>query len=104
SLFNIETRIKEIGIRKVLGANVTTITALLTKEFLRPVFISLFIAIPVAWWAMYKWLEDFAYRINKSWTVFAVAGFIAIFLAVTTVSFQTLKAAWTSPVKSLRSE
>jgi putative ABC transport system permease protein len=95
---------KEIGIRKVLGAGVAQITTLLAKDFVMLVIFSLFIAIPFAWWAMSKWLEDFAYRINLGWGVFAVSGALAIFIALLTVSFQAIKAATANPVISLKEE
>ncbi|HMH33416.1 MAG TPA: ABC transporter permease [Puia sp.] len=100
--FTAEQRTKEIGIRKVLGATVTNITTLLSKDFIKLVIFSFAIASPVAWWAMNKWLLDFAYRITISWWVFAVAGSGAILIALLTVSFQAIKAAITNPVKSLR--
>ncbi len=104
ALFNIQTKTKEIGIRRVLGAGVGNITGLLSKEFLKPVLIALLIAVPVAWWAMNKWLEDFAYRIHISWIVFVAAGCIALVLALVTISFQTIRAAIANPVMSLRTE
>jgi putative ABC transport system permease protein len=102
--YTAEQRTKEIGIRKVLGASVSQVTGMLSKEFLRLVFIASLIAFPVSWWAMNKWLQSFAYRINISWWVFAVAGFTTIFIALITVSFQAIKAAISNPVKSLRTE
>ncbi|HLK28697.1 MAG TPA: ABC transporter permease, partial [Puia sp.] len=102
--FMARQRIKEIGIRKILGANVGNITALLSKDFIVLVLISIVIASPVAWWAMNKWLQDFAYRTTISWWVFALAGFIAVLIALATISFQSIKAAVANPVKSLRSE
>jgi ABC-type antimicrobial peptide transport system permease subunit len=99
-----ENRIKEIGIRKVLGASVTRITALLSKDFLKLVIISFVIASPVAWWAMNIWLSDYSYRVSISWWIFAVTGLISIVIAVTTVGYQAVKAALSNPVKSLRSE
>ena len=99
-----EQRIKEIGIRKVLGANVSTIITLLSKDFIKLVLISIIIAAPVGWWAMQKWLESFAYRQNMQWWVVAVAGFGAVFIAFITMSFQSVKAALAAPVHSLRSE
>lgn len=104
SSYTASQRIKEIGIRKVLGASVGGIVTLLSKDFIKLVLISLVIATPLAWWAMSKWLEDFAYRVNISWWVFAVAGFAALFIAMLTVSFQAIKAAIANPVKSLRTE
>ena len=99
-----EQRIKEIGIRKVLGASVTGITTMLSKNFLKLVLIASLFAFPVAWWAMHKWLQDFAYRIQIGWWVFVVAGVLAIIIALVTVSFQAIKAALANPVKSLRTE
>ena len=102
--FSAEQRNKEIGIRKVLGASVLNLTTLLSKDFLKLVAIAILIATPVAWWAMSKWLQAFAYRIDISWWMFALAGFIAVFIALFTVSFQAIKAAVANPVKSLRTE
>jgi len=102
--FTAQRRTKEIGIRKVVGASVFQITALLSKDFLKLVLISFIIAVPVAWIGMSKWLEDFAYRINISVWVFVVAGICAIAIALLTISFQSIKAALANPVKSLRSE
>lgn len=99
-----EQRTKEIGIRKVLGASVRNITTLLTKDFIKLVLIAFLIASPIAWWVMYKWLQDFAYRIDISWGLFILAGIIALFIALLTVSFQAIKAAIANPVKSLRTE
>jgi putative ABC transport system permease protein len=102
--YTAEQRTKEIGIRKVLGASVSQITQMLSKEFVKLVLIASLIAFPVAWWAMNKWLQSFAYRINISWWVFVVAGIAAIAIALITVSFQAVKAAIANPVKSLRTE
>jgi putative ABC transport system permease protein len=99
-----EQRTKEIGIRKVLGATVTNITTMLSKDFFKLVLIAALIAFPFAWWAMNKWLQSFAYRIHISWWIFLAAGIIAILIAVITVSFQAIKAAIANPVESLRSE
>ena len=99
-----ENRIKEIGIRKVLGASVAGVTALLSKDFLKLVFLSLLIAVPLSWWAMTKWLEDYTYRVSIEWWVFALAGFLSILIALLTVSYESIKAAIANPVKSLRSE
>lgn len=99
-----EQRTKEIGIRKVLGATVSNITSMLSKDFLKLVVIASIIAFPVAWWAMNKWLQSFAYRIHISWWLFAIAGFAALLIALITVSFQSIKAAIANPVKSLRTE
>ena len=102
--FMAEQRSKEIGIRKVLGASVQNITALLSGDFIKLVIIAILIASPVGWWAMNKWLQDFTYRINISGWVFVLAGTTAILIAVLTVSYQSIKAAIVNPVKSLRSE
>jgi len=102
--FTAQRRTKEIGIRKVVGASVFQITALLSKDFLKLVLVSFIIAVPVAWIGMSKWLEDFAYRINISVWVFVGAGICAIAIALLTISFQSIKAALANPVKSLRSE
>jgi putative ABC transport system permease protein len=99
-----ENRIKEIGIRKVLGASVTNITGLLSKEFLKLVAISFVIASPVAWLTMNKWLLNYDYRITIQWWVFACAGLLSFIIAIGTVSFQAIKAAIANPVKSLRTE
>lgn len=99
-----ENRIKEIGVRKVLGASVTRITTLLSKDFLKLVLISFCIATPISWWLMSKWLEDYTYRIDIEWWVFAAAGFLSLLIALLTVSYQAIKAAVANPVKSLRTE
>lgn len=99
-----QNRKKEIGVRKVLGASVASITTLLSKDFLALVIISFIIASPVAWWAMSKWLQSYSYRINIEWWVFAGAGIISVIIALGTVSFQSIKAAIANPVKSLRTE
>jgi putative ABC transport system permease protein len=99
-----EQRIKEIGIRKVLGANVANIVAMISKDFMKLILVASLIAFPLAWWAMSKWLQDFAYRINISWWVFALAGMVTITIALITISFKAIKAATANPVSSLRSE
>jgi putative ABC transport system permease protein len=104
SAFIIEQRTKEIGIRKVLGASVQNVLLLVSKEFLLLVGIAFIISIPVAWWAMHSWLQDFEYRIHISWWIFAIAGIVAILIALITISFQAIKAAIANPVKSLRTE
>ncbi len=100
----IQQRVKEIGIRKVLGASVGNIVFLFSKGVLQLVFIALIIASPIAWWAMNNWLQDFAYRVNIQWWVFVVAALIAILIALITISSQAIKAAIANPVKSLRTE
>ena len=102
--YTAEQRSKEIGIRKVLGASVSQVTNMLSREFIKLVLIACVIAFPLSWWAMHKWLQDFAYRINITWWVFVLAGVAALFIALFTVSFQAIKAALANPVKSLRSE
>lgn len=104
SSYMAENRIKEIGVRKVLGASVTNITTLLSKDFLKLVLISFIIAAPFAYWGMYTWLKKFPYRITIQWWVFAAAGLAAILIALVTVGFQAIKAAIANPVKSLRTE
>ncbi|MCW3116253.1 MAG: hypothetical protein JWM28_335, partial [Chitinophagaceae bacterium] len=102
--FAAEQRIKEIGIRKVLGAAVTDILKLLSKDFVKLLLLSICIASPVAWWAMNKWLQDFAYRISIGWWMFVAVGAICLLIALVTISFQAIKAAVANPVKSLRME
>lgn len=102
--YTAQVRIREIGVRKVLGASVTGIVGLLTKDFMKLVGISILIATPVAWIAMHKWLEAFAYRIDIGVWVFVISGLIAVVIAFATISLQTVKAALTNPVKTLRSE
>ncbi|MDQ6763180.1 MAG: ABC transporter permease [Bacteroidota bacterium] len=99
-----ENRIKEIGVRKVLGASVTSITTLLSKDFLKLVIISFIIASPIAWFAMQKWLETYTYRVDIEWWVFALTAIISIAIAIITVSYQAIRAAIANPTKSLRAE
>jgi putative ABC transport system permease protein len=102
--YTAQVRTREIGVRKVLGAGVAGIIQLLTADFIKLVIISIVIAIPVSWQLMNKWLQDFSYRIHIGWMVFLAAGSIAIVIALITISFQSVKAAMTNPVKALRSE
>jgi len=102
--FTAERRTKEIGVRKVLGASVPGIAALVSKDFLKLVGVSCLVAFPVAWWMMNKWLQNYQYRIAISWWIFLIAGAVAILIAIFTVSYQAIKAAVANPVKSLRTE
>lgn len=102
--FSAEQRSKEIGIRKVLGASVPGIVRLLSGDFLRLILVALVIASPIAWWAMNKWLQGFAYKIQIQWWMFAVAGGIAILIALCTIGFQSIRAAMANPIRALRSE
>ncbi|MBO3699927.1 ABC transporter permease [Fabibacter sp. E12] len=102
--FNAERRAKEIGIRKVLGATVTQITLRLSSDFLKLVVIGIIISLPLAWFAMDRWLQDFSYRIEIGWLVFAMAAAVAVLISILTVSHQSMKAALSNPIKSLRSE
>ena len=99
-----QQRVKEIGIRKVLGASVASVVGLLSKDFLKLVFIALILAVPIAWYVMNEWLRDFVYRINIEWWVFLVAALIALVIAMFTISSQAIKAAMSNPVKNLRTE
>jgi len=99
-----EQRTKEIGVRKVLGASISTIVGMLSKEFIKLVLFAILVATPLAWWAMHTWLQGFAYRQNIQWWVLILAGTGAIIIAFVTISFQSIKAALTNPVKSLKSE
>ena len=102
--YTAQVKTKEIGIRKVLGASVTSMIQLLSKEFIVLVVAAFVIATPIAWYFMSKWLRDFAYRININWWIFLVTGVLAIIIALITVGFQAIKAADCKPVKSLRTE
>lgn len=102
--FAAQQRVKEIGVRKVLGASVPNIISLLTKDFLVLVCIAIAIAAPLAYWGVYKWLQDFAYRIDIGWNAFVIAGVVSLLIAFVTISFQAIKAAISNPVKSLRTE
>ncbi len=104
SVLSAEKRTKEIGIRKVLGASVKNVVTILSKDFIKLVIVALSIAIPLAWMAANKWLENYPYRISLSWEIFALAGVLVIIIALCTVSFQAIKAAIANPVKSLRTE
>lgn len=104
SAFSISQRVKEIGVRKVLGASTGSIVGLLSRDFLRLVAIAALIAFPIAWFTMHSWLRDFAYRISIQWWIFIVAGILAAGVALITISFQAIRAALANPVKSLRSE
>jgi putative ABC transport system permease protein len=104
SVLSAEKRTKEIGIRKVLGASVSSVVTTLSKDFLKLVILAMIFAIPAAWLVAGKWLENYPYRISLSWWMFASAGILVIFIALATVSFQAIKAAVSNPVKSLRSE
>jgi len=99
-----EQRTKEIGVRKVLGATVNNIVLMLSRDFLVLIIIAALIAFPVAWWAMYNWLQDFEYRISIGWWIFILSGCIAIIVALFTISFQAVRAALSNPVRSLRTE
>jgi putative ABC transport system permease protein len=99
-----EQRTKEIGIRKVLGASVSNVITMLSRDFLILVLVASILAFPIAWWAMHTWLKDFEYRISISVWVFVIAAVVALLIALITVSYQAIKAAIANPVKSLRTE
>jgi putative ABC transport system permease protein len=104
AIFNTKQRIKEIGIRKVNGATIQEVMTLLNRDFVKWVAIAFVVATPVAWYAMHKWLENFAYKTELSWWIFALAGLMAIGIALLTVSWQSWKAATRNPVEALRYE
>lgn len=104
SAYAIQQRVKEIGIRKILGASVSNLVTLLSKDFLKLVAIASLIAFPIAWLVMNKWLEDFAYRVNISWWIFLVAGLLTVLITLLTVGFGAIRAAFANPVKNLRTE
>jgi len=104
ALFMAVQRTKEVGIRKVFGARAVNIVVLFVKEFILLIAIAFAVAAPVAWYYMYNWLKDYAYRINLSWWIFAAGGLIALTIALATISFRAIKAALANPVSSLLSE
>ena len=104
ALYMAESRTKEIGVRKVLGASVTSIALLLSKEFMKLVLIAFVIAAPLAYWGMHTWLQNYEYRVSLQWHVFAMACLLTVTIALVTVSSQALKAALTNPAKSLKTE
>lgn len=103
-MFSAEQRVKELGIRKVLGASVNQLVALFAKDFLKLIFIAFVIASPLAWYAMNKWMESFAYKTAISWWIFVAAGSVSLLIAFIIMSYEAFKAALTNPVRSLRSE
>jgi len=104
SAYMAESRLREVGVRKVLGASIMRLVTLLSKDFLVLVVIAFFIASPVAWWFMSKWLENIPYHINLSWWIFGVTGLLSILIAAGTVGFQAVQAALTNPVRVLRAD
>ncbi len=103
-IYTTNHRVKEIGVRKVLGASVAQIVSILSKDFIKLVAIAFVVATPLAWWALHKWLDDFAFKTEISWWVFVVSGLGMIVIALITLSVQTIRAAMANPVNSLRSE
>jgi putative ABC transport system permease protein len=103
-IYTTESRIKEIGIRKVLGASVSDIVALLSRDFIQLILIAVVLASPIAWFLMHKWLENFAYQIDIQWWVFAITALIAVGMALLTIGWQSFKTAMANPVKALRNE
>jgi ABC-type antimicrobial peptide transport system permease subunit len=103
-IYTTTQRTKEIGVRKVLGASVSQIVSLLSKDFISLVLLAFVIASPLAWWAMNKWLQDFAYRTTFSWWIFAISGALMLMVALLTLSIQTIRSAVANPVESLRTE
>jgi putative ABC transport system permease protein len=103
-IYTAQRRLKEIGVRKVLGAGIGSIVSMLSVDLLKLIAIAVVLAIPIAWWAMQVWLQNFAFRVTVGWGVFAIASFAALLVALVTISFQAVKAALANPVKSLRSE
>ncbi len=104
TIFSVERRTKEIGIRKVLGASIASIVALLSKDFIKLVVIGFMFAVPIAWYAINEWLTDFAYRIDVGAEIFVLAGGSALVIAFMTVGWQSVRAAMVNPVESLQSE
>jgi len=102
--YTAQLKTREIGIRKVLGATVLSVTGLLAKDFIKLVLLAIIMATPVGWYCMDRWLQDFAYRISISWWIFPVAGMFVLLIALLTISFQSVKTALANPVKSLRTE
>jgi len=103
-MFSAEQRVKEFGVRKVLGASIGQLIALFAQDFMKLIFIAFLIAAPLGWYAMRSWLQDFAYRIDISWWIFVLAGAGSLAIALFTLSYEAFKTAVANPVKSLRSE